>query len=72
MKNRIVITESEKQQIKNQYNIDENILLYINTLKEYFDNIILVKSHDISNYEIMYYIYNKIILNKLYKDVKII
>ena len=35
MKNRIVITESEKQQIKNQYNIDEN---YVEALMNLFAN----------------------------------
>jgi len=45
--------------------INQNIITYINTLKEYFINIILIKSYNISNYEIMYYIYNKIILNNI-------
>ena len=35
MKNRIVITESEKQQIKNQYNLDEN---YVEALMNLFAN----------------------------------
>jgi hypothetical protein len=54
-----------EEQNTEQNNIDVNILMYINTLKEYFNNIILIKSHNVSNYEIMYYIYNKIILNNI-------
>lgn len=49
----------------NENKIDNNLLIYIDSLKEYFNNIILIKSKDISNYELMLYIYKYIILNNI-------